>query len=187
MKNKTSILCIAMSILSLRVASANPGIVGDAVSVSRQIPSTGFMFGPFVYTAQAGPADTVALTTGNNLYLDAEDNSLLFSFGPGHGSGGPFPALGHFILFQDISPTAPTISGLAYQTDLPGFVAGDISFTAHSVTIGYGGIDYPGGQYLTVSLQFVPEPSSFALAGLGIVVFIAIRSRAQSRMDRGQS
>jgi len=173
-----------MSVSSFGVASANPGIVGDIVSVSRQIPSGGFILGPFEYTAQAGPADTVALSGGNNLYLNVEDNSLQFSFGPSGGSGGPFLPLEHFILFQDLSPTAPTISGLTYQTDLPGFEASNISFTAHSVTVGEGGIQYSGGQYLIVNLQFaaVPEPSSFALVGLGAVAIMAIRRCAASRV-----
>jgi hypothetical protein len=182
--SKVLILCIAMSVPSFSVASASPGIVGDFVSVSRQIPSTGFILGPFEYTAQAGPADTVSLSGGNNLYLNVEDNSLQFSFGPSGGFGGPFLPLEHFILFQDLSPTAPIISGLTYQTDLPGFEASNISFTAHSVTVGEGGIQYSGGQYLTVNLQFeaVPEPSSFPLVVLGTVVLMAVRRRTASRM-----
>jgi len=125
-----------------------------------------------LYTAQAGPADTVALSTGTNLYLNVEDTSLQFAFGPNGGSGGPYTPFQHFILFQDLSPTAPTITGLTYQTDLPGFTASDLSFTAHTVTIGEGGLSYSGGQYLTINLQFVPEPSSVALIGIGVAVML---------------
>jgi hypothetical protein len=176
----TSILAV-LAIMSVRVASAYPGIVGETVSLTRELPSWPYTLGPIVFVAQEGSADTVALTIGNNLYVNVEDNSLLFSFGPSSGSGGPFPPMGHFILFQELSPTAPTIRAVTYQTDLTGFATSDISFTAHSVTVGYGGIDYSGGQYLTVNLQLVPEPCSFTLSGFGATLLIAFRSRTQCR------
>ena len=114
----------------------------------------------------------MALSTGANLYLNVEDTSLQLTFGPRRGSGGPYTPFQHFILFQDLSPTAPTITGLTYQTDLPGFTASDLSFTAHTVTIGPGSLNYSGGQYLTINLQFVPEPSSVALIGIGVAVML---------------
>ncbi len=179
MKNTKFIaLFVALiAIASIEVCRADPGIIGDTVRVSRQIPSTGFTFGPFVYTAQAGPADTVALSTGNNLSLNVEDTSLQFFFGPGGGSGGPYTPFQHFLLFEDLSPTAPSISGLTFQTDLAGFTASDIIFTAHTVTVGEGGLDYSGGQHLTINLQFVPEPSSFALLGFAGAIIITLRTR----------
>jgi hypothetical protein len=158
---------------------ADPGIVGDTVSLSRQIPSTGFIFGPFVFQAQAGPADTVALSTGNNLYVNVEDSSLLFTFGPSSGSGGPYTPLQHFILFQDLSPTAPVITAVTYETDLPGFVASDLLFTAHTITVGEGGLNYSGGQHLTVNLHFVPEPNCFALVGVGTAM-MTLRRRGSN-------
>ena len=151
------------------------GLVGDTVSVSRQIPSTGFVFGPFVYTVQAGPADTVALSLGNNSYLNVEDASLRFSFGPNFGSGGPYTPLQHFVLFEDLSPEAPSIIGLTYETDLQGFLASRLSFTAHTVTLGEGGLSWVGGEHLNVNLILIPEPSSFALFGIGIAAVMTLR------------
>jgi len=158
--------------VSIGKSYADIGLVGDPVSVSRHIPSAGYTFGPIDYVVQAGPADTVALTGGNNLYLNVENSSLLFSFGPIQGAGGPYPPMGHFISFQDLSSSAPTIVGISYNTDLSGFTASDISFTANSVTVGYGGISYSGGQYLTIDLQFAPEPSVFALMCFSAVLFM---------------
>jgi hypothetical protein len=161
-------------IVSSGISYADLGILGDTVSVSRRIPSTGFSFGPFVYTVQAGPADIIALSTGDNHYLNIEDTSLQFYFGPSHGSGGPYTPSQHFVLFEDLSPTAPPIVGLTYETDLQGSFASDLSFTAHTVTIGNGGLNWSGGQYLTVNLELIPEPSIFALLGIGVAV-VAVR------------
>ena len=161
--NAAAILWFVCFVGFARMAFADPGIVGDHVSVSRQIPSIGFIFGPYTYVALAGPADTAKLSFGRNLYINVEDSSLLLTFGPNAGSGGPYDPFDHFILFEDLSPTAPVITGLSYDTDLDGFVASDILFTAHTVTIGEGGLDWSGGQFLNINLQFqqIPEPSSF--------------------------
>src|SRR5262245_2740666 len=113
--NFTALVAVLIVVASAQVSSADPGLIGDTVRVSRQIPSIPFTFGPFVYTAQAGPADTVALSTGSNLYINVEDTSLQLTFGPGGGSGGPYTPFQHFILFEDLSPTAPTIAGLTFQ------------------------------------------------------------------------
>src|SRR5262249_9643976 len=113
----------------------------------------------------------VALSTGNNLYADVEDNRLLFTFGPESGSGGPFPPTGHYLLFQDLSPGAPPITGITFLTNLDGFDASFLSFTPHSIKVGEGGINYSGGQFLTINAQFIPEPSVLFLSG---IVFPAI-------------
>jgi hypothetical protein len=117
------------------------------------------------------------LSTGDNLYVNVEDNRLEFLFGPHAGSGGPYAAMAHLIKFEDLSPTAPTIGAISYQTNLAGFTRSNILFTGHSVTIGQGGIDYTGGQTLTVFLQFVPEPSSMLLAGPASLAASLIRRR----------
>lgn len=88
--NFTAFVAALIVVASAEVSNADPGLIGDTVRASRQIPSAGFVFEPFTFTAQAGPADTVALSTGNNLYLNVEDTSLQFTFGPGAGSGGPY-------------------------------------------------------------------------------------------------
>lgn len=164
-RNAIPLIVTLFSIASTSYAGLN----GDTVSVSRQIPSVGYIYNGAPFTFTAGPGDTVSLSGGNNLYLTVEDTSLSFLFGPNSGSGGPFAPNQHIIVFQDLSPKAPTIVGVSYETDLPGFVASDISFTANSVTVGQGGINYSGGQYLDVNLEFIPEPSSCSLFAVGIV------------------
>jgi hypothetical protein len=181
--NAVTILWFVCFVAFTRTAFADPGIVGDTVSVSRQIPSIGFTFGPYTNVVLAGPADTVALSLGTNSYINVEDSSLLLTFGPHGGSGGPYGALAHFILFQDLSPTAPIITGLSYETDLQGFVASNILFTAHTVTIGEGGIDWSGGQFLNINLQFqqIPEPSSLVLFGIGVMTLTTFWRRKSNK------
>jgi len=83
-----------------------------------------------------------------------------------------------------LSATAPTITGLTYQKDLPGFSASNISFTDHSVKVGIGGIDWDGGQQLTINLQFVPEPSSLALIGVAVLALLVYQIRIRSAEGR---
>jgi hypothetical protein len=177
------IIILGLAIIGAsRITVAGQGIMGDTVSVSRQIPSKGFVFGPFVYPVEAGPADTVSLSTGTNEFLNIESNSLQFIFGPFEGSGGnSFAPLEHFVFFRDLSPTAPIIVGLTYETDLPEFDASYLLFTDHTVTVGTGGISWTGGEFLNVNLQFIPEPSSFALLCIAVTPVIALRKYHSSR------
>jgi hypothetical protein len=181
--NAAAILWLVCFVGFAPMAFADPGLVGDTVSVSRQIPSMGYVFGPFMYTALAGPDDTTKLSFGRNLYINVEDSSLLLSFGPNAGSGGPYAPFDHFILFEDLSATAPVITGLSFDTDLDGFVASDIVFTDHTVTIAHGGIDWTGGQFLNINLQFqqVPESSSFVLFGIGVMALTTFWRRKSNR------
>jgi hypothetical protein len=148
------------------------GFVGHTVSLSREIPSSDFVFGPLTFVAQTGSADTVAVSGGNNWYVNVEDSSLLFTFGPGGGSGGPFEPMDHYVLFKDLSPDAMAIAGLSFETDLNGFDASYLTFTSHTIKAGQGGLDWTGGQLLRVDVQFAPEPSGLLLFTVGFLATV---------------
>ena len=176
---KLYVFLAVMTVALVPAANSQSSFIGDTVSVSRQWTSLGYTFGPVVYVVKQGPLDTVALTTGNNLYLNVEASSLQFTFGPDGGSGGYGDPMDVFIQFQDLSPAAPIITGLSYDSDLSGFGADRIFFTDHSVTIGIGGISWfttqPG--YLTVNLQVtqVPEPTQLELVGIGVILLAVFK------------
>ena len=180
MRNRIAVACAALAVLG-HASHGNAGLVGDTVRVSRLIPARDFVFGPFTFVAQAGPADKVAMSTGNNHYFDVEDASLRITFGPQNAAGGPFAPLEHFDLFEDLSPTAPVIRGVTVETNVTGFLPQFVTFTPHTVTIGQGGLDFPNGRFITVNLQFVPEPSGFLLGMVVLAGVPAIRARVRPR------
>lgn len=156
---------VVLVIAAFSAFPARADLVGETIQISRQLPSDGFIFGPFSYTV--GASAPVTLSTGNNLYASATGTDLFLTFGPSEGSGGPFPPLDHFILFDDLyAGTSTEIIGVSFTTDLPGFVSSDLVFTDHSVKIGEGGIDFSGGQTMDINLQTstVPEPSELMAA-----------------------
>lgn len=165
-------ITILLSINSL----AQAGLIGSTVSVQRETVY-GFLTGPFTFVAEAGPLDTVALSTGNNHYFNVEDDRLEFTYGPAAGGGGPFAPWEHFVTFQDLSPSAPAIASISYLSNLPGFQPTSLKFTAHSVMVDQCNLLWSGGEFLTVNLQFVPEPSSALLIGIAICCAVRVRLR----------
>ena len=178
MQLQTPLLFFTAAILSIQ-SVAQAGLVGDTVSVRREVLSTGFIYGPITFVAEPGPLDTVALTGGNNFYINVEDDRLEFMFGPQSGSGGPYSTWNHFVTFQDLSPSAPSIASISYVTNLQGFLPDNLQFSDHSVKVAYGGLAYSGGQFLTVNLQFLPEPST-----IWLVVITAIGMLSVGRYSR---
>lgn len=168
--------------LALAVALACPALasaatlVGDTVTVRREIPSSNFLFGPFNTVVAAGTGDGVSLSNGNNDLFNPESTSLIFNFGPAGGSGG-FIA-DHRIVVSDIDwfgEPGLFIGSVSAVGDVPGFAPSDVTFGPDSVTLNIGDFLYTGGQSVVVTLTAVPEPTSLAaLAGVGAV---ALRRR----------
>jgi hypothetical protein len=169
------------------------GLIGETINIDRLIPSEGFDYDVFegqsgAYTV--GVSSPLSLSTGNNEYASTTNTDLIVDFGPFGGYGGGIPD--HEIVFSGLyAGTGLSINGVTIGTNnVPGLIASDITFTANSVTVAIGNINYTGGQVLDVSLETsaVPEPSTFlsALLGVGSAVFAAIRKSCYplSRSER---
>jgi hypothetical protein len=120
-----------------------------------------------------GVSAPLSLSEADNDFASATDTDLIVDFGPGGGSGGGYAD--HAIVFSDLLlGTGTVITGFDVVTDtVPGIDSGDISFDDHSVTIGIGNTNYPGGQVLDIQLQTsaaqTPEPGTLLsmIAALG--------------------
>jgi hypothetical protein len=169
---------VSASLFAVATAAADASLIGDQIYIDRLIPSREppFSFcesvlgsGPdgCAVTVTDGQSDRLALTTGNNLYVNVEASQIRFEFGPDFGAGGFFDE--HLIVFNDLDflGTNRIISGVAVDTDLVGMDASRISFSHYSVVVNYANISYSGGQYLILTLQTspLPEPSTLAFVG----------------------
>lgn len=168
--------------LPLIIALACPAVasaatlVGDTLTVRREIPSQNFLFGPFNTVVAAGLSDGVSLSNGNNDIFNPESSSLTFNFGPAGGSGG-FIA-DHRIVVTDIDwfgEPGLFIGSVSAVGNVPGFAPSDVTFGPHSVTLNVGDFLYSGGQSVVVTLTAVPEPASLAALAAGSTVLLRRR------------
>ena len=172
---------------ALIAANVNATLVGDKIFVDRLIPDASG--GPFSFcqdivgtgpagcavTVADGDSDRIALTTGNNFYVNVEAFQIRFELGPELGGGGPFDE--HLVVFSDLDflGTNLVISGVDFETDLVGMDASRISYSDHRIVVNYADINYPGGQFLILTLETspIPEPATLAftmIAGLSISI-----------------
>lgn len=130
-------------------------------------------------------SDRVAITTGNNLYVNVESSAIRIEFGPEFGGGGPLDV--HKIVFNDLDfADANTIlAGFTLDTNLDGIDASRIHFYADSLAVNYANLNYPGGQFFPVAAGngTTPEPSSLLLMIVGPAVAARRRARRQLRCE----
>ena len=145
------------------------------------IPSLGFHWGPLDYTV--GVSAPVNLAQGfTDLLASATDTDLLVTTSSG-ATGGPYALFDHIITFENLfNGTSQIITGFTFTSTY--VVDPDqIKFTAHSVTIGFGGKTFGEDETLDIALQTstllqssVPEPSSMALL-FGALCLFGLRAR----------
>ena len=178
---------IVMFVVSVFSSTANASLLGDTVVMSRLIDGgiigDGSCCGPFDVVVTSGDSDLTALSTGDNMYVNMEAESILFTFGPSGGSGGGLPD--HAIVIDSIDWVGEPdifITGFTFYTDLVGFTDSLISFTDHKIEIQLGSLNWSGGQYLDVYLQTsaVPVPAAVWLFGSGLVGLLGLSRRRKA-------
>ena len=151
-------------------------MIGDTVVVLRELPELDYSTGEIQVVVAAGSEDRVAVTGGDNLYVDVDEDLITIILGPQIGNGGPFD---HFIRVKDIDwlgDLGKTIESINIVTNIAGFDQSRISFTPDSVTFQLRDLTWQGSQFVYVALNPVPEPASAALGLIG-AVSLALRRR----------
>ena len=185
-----------VTILFSLIQTANASFIGDEIFIDRVIvsgPDSPFSFcqaahgtGPegCTVTVADGDSDKIALSSGNNEYVNVEASSILMDFGPEGGYSGPIEN-DHFIYFRDLDwiGDSRVITGLTFDTNLIGMDANRISFTSDSVTVKHADIEWYGGEFLNIYLETtqVPIPAAIWLFCSGLLGLIGIsRSKVSS-------
>jgi hypothetical protein len=193
MTNSLRIAFVCLAWTAFQLAAAHASLVGDQIFADRLIPDAAGGFfsycqeivgsGPAgcAITVTDGDSDRLALSTGDNFYVNVEAFQIRFELGPESGGGGPFDE--HLIVLNDLNfldtdflDTSRIISGVAFDTDLVGMDASRISYSDHGVVVNYANINYAGGAYLLLTLETVPEPSALALAVFTCLCLTTYRS-----------
>ena len=181
------ILCLSAPLF----ADSLGGLAGETISIDRRIPSLGFDWGAQDYTV--GQSTPVDLSQGaTDLLASATDTDLLVTTSSG-AAGGPYALFDHIITFENLfNGTSQIITGFTF-TDNYVFDPSQIQFTAHSLTIGFGGKTFGEEEMLDIALQTstalqsssVPEPSVIALLSLAFCLLCLKARRGRlSQVDR---
>lgn len=181
-------LCAAFAGLAAtsQPSLAVPTIVGDTVTIGRyidgQIIGTRGCCGPFRTLVQTGEADLTSVSLGRNTYVNPEGYYIRIQWWPIGGSGGGLSD--HEILIEDIDWIGEPeryISGFGLVTNFPSVTRDLVRFGADFIGLQVGSLEWSGSSFyyadlvLLTSLRAVPEPSTIAIALVGIAGLVSVR------------
>jgi len=178
-------LFAAVVALAISSVSAHAGLIGQTLSAQYFYPNTSSAYGPAAFVPPTFIVGAGVETVGDvegvtTLTVDFSDSDLLLTLNtiltnPTWGSAsfnGP--------IFT--SATALNILGATNTgaTTLVGFDDSRISFNATELFLNWQGLSYQNGDVVSIhfeSVTTVPEPTSIALLGAGIVTIGVWRRR----------
>jgi hypothetical protein len=158
---------------------ANASFIGDDVTVNYEWPNLGTVLYPGG-TSVIAPGGTVFDIVDFTVTTDVTASNILVTFPVGW----IFSTSAKTFDGVVITDPSADITGVSLaSTNLSGYVASDLSFSAHDVDINF---PYPpfatiaAGSSVSVDVQFaspVPEPAPVFLLGAGLLAIGLVRSR----------
>jgi hypothetical protein len=154
---------------------AHAGLIGDTIDITWLFPDAGTTFASDTVVVGAG-AEVACPGVFNTCAgfvspatLDIGDFSIDYNqIGSPGFSGSSFNGFA----FTGLDFGGASLFGVLLDTNIAGLTAANVSFTADSVTInlaGLGGANIGGADYFSLRLSTVPEPTTLALLGLGLL------------------
>lgn len=164
-------LGLAFSILLLS-NSAQAGLIGDSILIEHLFPTTSNIHNSATTVVQAGPADTI--TSFTQYDTNVEDTSILVDYKlSSTWATSPFNGL-------RVSNIDDLIASVSTNTNLAGWDNSRLSYTDHSVSFNWSGLQFTSNSYFYADLEFrgqggggssnaVPEPATMILVSLGLM------------------
>jgi hypothetical protein len=176
-----SIFSIAF-VAALASAPAYAQLLGETLTFQRLYPTTSTLYGPPVLpgtvTVVAGPSDNAFWGGPGGVVIAPEASTITFSnlTSSYTSSGSTFDGYG--MTGFSFSPTQVAITSNTSGLQATLATVGNSLFLSLNGTVPGGG----GSRSIEITLAPVPEPSSYALFGLGLAVFGFLAARRQREL-----
>jgi hypothetical protein len=168
---KKMLLAIGFAASLGATTGAHASLIGDSII------ATGYLLSPTTATIGAGNEFSIS----NLVFFDFGASTLTITT-PNSNQGVSWGDIGSYVFsgFDSTITNVTVASNMGFGTDL----TNDFSFTAHSITL-----DFDGGStqnknsqlvfnIATTPAAVVPEPTTVALVGLGLLGFAASRRKS---------
>jgi hypothetical protein len=114
----------------------------------------------------------------SGITADLSDTNILVDLATASGSIFAVSSFNGFRIFDSLG-TVPAFTSVTINlaTNLVGFDASRVSFDADNIYLNFQGLSVGAGNFVSVDIEAVPEPTTLALLGAGLVALRARRRR----------
>lgn len=155
---------------------------GQTLGYDYNYPAVGVHYpagvAPYPSSVVVGPGIEIPNIVDNIASLNISDTNLLLKFGSNGNFGGNVSFNG-FIL-TDVNGTIPDFTSVTINalSTLAGFDSSRIFFDANTIRINFVGLPFGTNNILSLDVAVVPEPTTIALLGLGLLGVTASRRKS---------